>query len=743
MRTESTLRGKSAQRYGVSGHPGLLGAAVFGAAVFGAAVLGAAVLGAAVFGACKGPLVPHGEGRARLRLDVSSGAAWKRAEAPQNAHNERARSLLPPVSPVPASFRLVAQEQSGESLSCVLSGPGASIEFKPGDWRLVVEALDASGGILERGEAAIRLEAGDDKTLCLALTPLAGTGSFSVNLQYAYPPPEGSVLVGRLMRESGPPTEAPREMGIRLDPGAGSLAFTELAAGRYILELRLEKEGNVLSGLAEDVLILAGYATAGSVLLNIAEPTLSLSLRLLPLAALTGLRLPAPCLVNREAALRLPLLGLEAGAEATFYLNGMPLQGAIPEEVAVIPQGGLRGPLRLDARVHDPETGAAGSVGLWFTRLDGPCGLSSAWLASYDAAALSPRSVALGLGDPIPGAAVKAVTRVSLSGGKRLLAVSGLDAETKLHLFSEREGALFAGFSTEIRVAGTPRSADRLAASPNGRLLAASGSASSYLRLIELGEEGIPTRNHDRKQGDAGLANFSQIRGLAFSPSGERLFALANSPAKLYAFASAPGADLDAAPVARFDLDLAFPGQALGLADIAAGTESLIASASGINRLLEFGSREGELSLLRTYDQAVLGAELTKPGSLALSADGLRLYVLCNGSSILLLRRASQAEAFVAAAGYPLPDVASGASILELDECESRLAVLGAPGGALALYTLDPASGSPSLAELITAPGSPVFSFEGAAGAAFSGDWLVVAGGNSKRIAIFGPRGSP
>ena len=208
------------------------------------APLATTLLLAGLFLACAQPTTGNNPAKASLELSVLA---------------PRSRAALPEDCAI-LSYALKGTGPSGATLDRKETEPSIALDLVPGDWEITVEGLSAQGTALAKGALKASLGPGERRTATLVLYPLTGTGTLSLlwsttGISSTGLRVKGSLIPGAALADS------PIPIAIDFPAVQGSAQLAGLTAGAYRLEIVLAEGEDVLCGLAESILIVAGMET--------------------------------------------------------------------------------------------------------------------------------------------------------------------------------------------------------------------------------------------------------------------------------------------------------------------------------------------------------------------------------------------------------------------------------------------------------------------------------------------------
>jgi hypothetical protein len=177
----------------------------------------------------------------------------------------RARTILPGIDMVPASFDVYGTGPGGAVLDLAGLTPGESspVQLIEGEWTVSATAKNAAGTAIGQGSAQATVNAGQSVRVGIRVGPLAGTGSFSLNATIPAGLLSDPRIAGILTDSSG--TEKPFSMGISADKATAQYLDPALAAGYYSLSLSLLDGTFPRGAFADSLRIVSGQNTSASI----------------------------------------------------------------------------------------------------------------------------------------------------------------------------------------------------------------------------------------------------------------------------------------------------------------------------------------------------------------------------------------------------------------------------------------------------------------------------------------------
>ena len=437
--------------------------------------------------------------------------------AAENAATSRtvSRTVLPEASAYVSSYAFSGVGPGTASFDLVSTQPWLRTHLEPGRWEFSVSAMNDSGLVLLVGSLSVSVEAGSAVDVPIQLSPRPGKGSVSVAFRLPAELPPGTKIEVRLEPFDG---SSPVESAVIAPFPA--LVLPEVPSGYYALSALMSGS----AGLAEVVRVLPDSETALQV--DFASIPGSAVVSALPFNGdPIGVRLPP--WTHRAADLPLTLAALTepSSAELSWRLDGRPVPGA--ELSAPLPLG-LR---RLDALVSSSAGRRGGSAGRLFESLPGAASGPFRWAGAFSSDA--PFAAALPAANGFPDVAVS-------DGGSRIFALDGPDPDAKVsipesrssvHVFTLSDrGVPFQTDVFTVRSAGTLRSCDGIAVSPDGSRLGVWKSTTSWIafRSSDLADPAVQFAHVDHAV--LGGSSSSAVKSVAFSADSRQAFALVSSP---------------------------------------------------------------------------------------------------------------------------------------------------------------------------------------------------------------------
>jgi len=172
-----------------------------------------------------------------------------------------ARTLLPPIDMIPASFDITGTGPGGKTFSRSTTGTSLTIsKLVFGTWNVTVSAKNASGTVIGQGTGTATVVTGQQTTLAITVTPISGTGTLDLGVTWTAADVPAPSIDAQLLPSSG----SPIPLAFTLAAGSAGCLKTGIASGYYTLTLKLLDNGVLVMGAVEVVRIVTGQATSGT-----------------------------------------------------------------------------------------------------------------------------------------------------------------------------------------------------------------------------------------------------------------------------------------------------------------------------------------------------------------------------------------------------------------------------------------------------------------------------------------------
>ncbi len=208
------------------------------------------VLIGALFAGCSADLVGNTPKPAAdsgtLVIDISSLAA---------------KTLLPPIDMQPAGYRIRGSGPDGSSfLLDTTQTQAQKTDLALGSWTVTVEAMNANGELIGRGQGVIELTAGAVRTVSIRVTPIEGSGTLQLTARWTLSSVTSPSVTARLV----PPGGTAIPLAFTLASGSATCTKTAIPTGYYSLEVQLLSGTTAIMGATDTVRIVADQTTSGT-----------------------------------------------------------------------------------------------------------------------------------------------------------------------------------------------------------------------------------------------------------------------------------------------------------------------------------------------------------------------------------------------------------------------------------------------------------------------------------------------
>jgi hypothetical protein len=171
------------------------------------------------------------------------------------------RTLLPPIDMSPASFDITGTGPGGKTFSQSTTGTSLTVgKLVFGTWSVTVSAKNAGGTVIGRGIGTAVVVTGQQTTLAVTVSPLAGTGALDLDVTWT----SADVPTPSIDAQLLPSTGSAIPLAFTTAAGSASCLKTGIASGYYTLTLKLLDNGVLVMGAVEIVRIVTGQTTSGA-----------------------------------------------------------------------------------------------------------------------------------------------------------------------------------------------------------------------------------------------------------------------------------------------------------------------------------------------------------------------------------------------------------------------------------------------------------------------------------------------
>jgi hypothetical protein len=206
------------------------------------------------FLSCQNPLAPAGkggdsvEGYGTLIVMINASVA---------------QTLLPPIDMKPAGYLISGNGPEGSTFSQPSTGSPVTIaKLNYGSWLVTVEALNAAGTVIGRGEQTVAVLTGQNASVSVSVKPLDGYGTLNVTVIWD----QASVGIPRINAQLVPVAGSTVDLGFDYSttPGTGTYSSSTIPTGYYSLVLQLLDNEVLVMGAVETVRVVKDQTTSGS-----------------------------------------------------------------------------------------------------------------------------------------------------------------------------------------------------------------------------------------------------------------------------------------------------------------------------------------------------------------------------------------------------------------------------------------------------------------------------------------------
>ena len=178
-----------------------------------------------------------------------------------NINSDGSKALLPGLDMNPASYIISGTGPGGSGFSestdvspLVIAG----LDF--GDWTVTVDALNAGGIIIGRGQGTTTIHTGQSQAITIVVTPLDGYGTLDLTLLWTAADTENPSIEAQLIPQAGSTINLSFTIQ---SPGTATFNESTIPTGYYTLVLQLKDNDILVMGAVEMVRILKDQITSG------------------------------------------------------------------------------------------------------------------------------------------------------------------------------------------------------------------------------------------------------------------------------------------------------------------------------------------------------------------------------------------------------------------------------------------------------------------------------------------------
>jgi len=272
-----------------------------------------------------------------------------------------ARTLLPEIDMDVADYDVTGTGPDGASFEIGTSAGSVEVPgLAFGEWTVVVQANNADGTVIARGEGTTTVHTGENSTLNITVTPLDGYGTIDLTLLWNAEDTEIPSIEAQLIPSSGP--------AVNLDftiTGGNTSTFTSstIPTGYHTLTLKLLDNGLLTMGAVEVVRIVKDQTTSGTFeFYDINEPGGNIQINITPemadplLVLLSGAAATKP--ENQSMALSASVSGYTGNVTYVWFVNGDSISTG---ETFSFDNSWAQGYYRIDVTAYSVDGTQAGS----------------------------------------------------------------------------------------------------------------------------------------------------------------------------------------------------------------------------------------------------------------------------------------------------------------------------------------------------------------------------------------------
>jgi len=194
-------------------------------------------------------------------LEGVSGADEDTGKLVVNINGVGVKTLLPPIDMIPDSYTVSGTNGAGDSFSENTTASSVTIpNLSFGTWTVTVEALNADGTIIGRGQDSTEVNAGQTSSVIIIVVELDGYGTLDLSLLWPAADTQNPSLQAQLTPAAGSAIDLNFTISA---PGSAVCTHTDIPKGYYTLDLQLLDNDIVVAGAVEIVRIVNNQTTLG------------------------------------------------------------------------------------------------------------------------------------------------------------------------------------------------------------------------------------------------------------------------------------------------------------------------------------------------------------------------------------------------------------------------------------------------------------------------------------------------
>lgn len=213
-----------------------------------------------LLGSCDGPFGTWFAQKGSLTLEINEELSYEE----ESVQSRSARVLLPETSMVPVTYIIAGTGPYDASFNTSTDQGSKSVfDLLPGEWTISVDAYNASRppSLIGSGSATTTVKAGENSNLEITVTPLDGTGSFNLAVDFSATGIANPQVEATLTAISG---GSPIQLNFTVGGNKATNTSTSLPTGYYELVVLIKDGTTAKAGKADIVRIIKGKTTGGT-----------------------------------------------------------------------------------------------------------------------------------------------------------------------------------------------------------------------------------------------------------------------------------------------------------------------------------------------------------------------------------------------------------------------------------------------------------------------------------------------
>lgn len=170
------------------------------------------------------------------------------------------RTILPELSMEPASYEITGTGPDSATFTEISTDASVTVDkLAFGEWTVTVTAFNQDGTAIGLGSNSITVHSNETSNLTVVVTPLSGTGSLDLTLNWIEADVDSPEVVASLLPSNGTATD----LVFTLNKDNATYSGIDIDDGYYTLTLQLLDNGILTLGTVEVVKIVKGQITIG------------------------------------------------------------------------------------------------------------------------------------------------------------------------------------------------------------------------------------------------------------------------------------------------------------------------------------------------------------------------------------------------------------------------------------------------------------------------------------------------